>query len=368
MGGQSRPTPERQITIGVGTKAATIWRAATRLQDPPLGEISGDAAQGGGSPPDSSETRNAKLARLDGAVREIVRPDANPPSANEALSDMSASVQTIVQRAASLVELQSVIQELQKLHDFLHAEGERLEQEISKYAQISRSVMSTTRAKAATSTIPIVFVTGSDPVATGMVKNLGRPDANITGVTSLNFEIGQKRMVLIHELLPKATAVAALINPNSPTAEAQLKAMQNAAAKLGLKIDVVRASTEQDLTAAFAQLNRLQASTLVITTDAFFISETEKLAHLAALYNMPTIFQFRDFASNGGLISYGGSFAETYRLAGVYVGRILKGGHPSELPVQQSTKIELFINLGTAKALGIVVPPGLLARADEVIE
>jgi len=145
-GGQSRPTPERQITIGVGTKAATIWRAAARLQNPPPGEISGDVPPGGELPPDSSETRNAKLAKFDGAVREIVRPDAGPPSANEALSDMSANVQTIVQRAASLVELQSVIQELQKLHDFLHAEGERLEQEISEYAQISKSVTSTTRA------------------------------------------------------------------------------------------------------------------------------------------------------------------------------------------------------------------------------
>ena len=145
-GGQSRPTPERQITIGVGTKSATIWRAAARLQDPPLGEISGNAVPGDRSPPDSSETRNPKLAKFDSAVRGIVRPDADPPSANETLPDMSGNVQAIVQRPASLVELQSVIQELQKLHDFLHAEGERLEQEISEYAQISKSVTTATRA------------------------------------------------------------------------------------------------------------------------------------------------------------------------------------------------------------------------------
>jgi hypothetical protein len=147
MGDQSRRTAERQIAIGVGTKAATIWRAAARLQDPPLGEISRDAAPGDHSPPDSSETRKAKLAKFDGAVRQIVRPDADPSSsANETLPDMSANVQAIVQRAASLVELQSVIQELQKLHDFLHLEGERLEQEISEYARINKSVTTATRA------------------------------------------------------------------------------------------------------------------------------------------------------------------------------------------------------------------------------
>ena len=145
-GNQSQPTPELQITIGAGTKAATVWRAAARLQDPQLGEISRDAAPGGSSPPDSSETLKGKLAKFEGAVREIVRPDAAPPSPNETLPDMSANVQAIVQRAVSLVELQSVIQELQKLHDFLHTEGERLEQEISEYAKISKSVTTATRA------------------------------------------------------------------------------------------------------------------------------------------------------------------------------------------------------------------------------
>jgi putative ABC transport system substrate-binding protein len=223
-------------------------------------------------------------------------------------------------------------------------------------------------AKAATTTIPIVFVTGSDPVETGIVTSLRRPEANVTGVTSLNIEIGQKRLELIHELMPAATVVAALVNPSSPTAQAQSNDMQSAAGQLGLKIQILLASSEQDLTEAFAQLNQLQASALVISTDAFFISESTKLAQLAMLHGVPAIFQFRDFAAGGGLMSYGGSFAETYRMAGVYAGRVLRGDHPSELPVQQSTKVELFINLKTAKTLGITVTLPLLSRADEVIE
>ena len=208
-------------------------------------------------------------------------------------------------------------------------------------------------AKAATSTIPIVFVTGGDPVETGIVASLRRPEANVTGVTSLNIEIGQKRLQLVRELMPAATVVAALVNPSSPTAEVQSKDMQSAARQLGLKIHILQASSEQDLTAVFAQLNQLQASALVISTDAFFISESAKLAQLAALHGVPTIFQFRDFAATGGLMSYGGSFAETYRLAGIYAGRVLKGETPANLPVQQVTKVELIINLKTAKTLGL---------------
>ena len=223
-------------------------------------------------------------------------------------------------------------------------------------------------AKAATSTIPIVFVTGGDPVETGIVASLRRPGANVTGVTSLNIEIGQKRLQLVRELMPAATVVAALVNPSSPTAEVQSKDMQSAARQLGLKIHILQASSEQDLTAVFAQLNQLQASALVISTDAFFISESAKLAELAALHGVPTIFQFRDYAAAGGLMSYGGSFAETYRLAGIYAGRVLKGETPANLPVQQVTKVELIINLKTAKTLGLTMPPSLLARADEVIE
>ena len=223
-------------------------------------------------------------------------------------------------------------------------------------------------AKTATSTIPIVFVTGGDPVETGIVASLRRPEANVTGVTSLNIEIGQKRLQLVRELMPAATVVAALVNPSSPTAEVQSKDMQSAARQLGLKIHILQASSEQDLTAVFAQLNQLQASALVISTDAFFISESAKLAELAALHGVPTIFQFRDYAAAGGLMSYGGSFAETYRLAGIYAGRVLKGETPANLPVQQVTKVELIINLKTAKTLGLTMPPSLLARADEVIE
>jgi putative ABC transport system substrate-binding protein len=223
-------------------------------------------------------------------------------------------------------------------------------------------------AKAATTTIPILFVTGSDPVETGIVTNLRRPEANVTGVTSLNIEMGRKRLQLVHELMPAATIVVALVNPSSPTAEAQSKDMQSAAEQLGLKIHILQASSEQDLTAVFALLNRFQANALVISTDAFFISERVQLAHLAVLHKVPAVFEFRDFASAGGLMSYGANFAETYRLVGNYAGRVLKGDRPSELPVQQSTKVELIINLKTATALGLAVPLTLLGRADEVIE
>jgi putative ABC transport system substrate-binding protein len=223
-------------------------------------------------------------------------------------------------------------------------------------------------AKAATTTIPIVFVTGGDPVETGIVASLRQPETNVTGITSLNIEIGQKRLQLVHELIPAATVVAALVNPSSPTAEMQSKDLQRAAGQLGLEIHILQASSEQDLAAVFAQLNKLQASALVISTDAFFISESAKLAELAVLHSVPAIFQFRDFAAAGGLMSYGGNFAETYRLAGIYAGRVFRGDHPKELPVQQSTKVELMINLRTAKALGLSVPLELLGRADEVIE
>ena len=207
-------------------------------------------------------------------------------------------------------------------------------------------------AKAATTTIPIVFVTGGDPVETGIVASLRRPEANVTGVTSLNIEIGQKRLQLVRELMPAATVVVALVNPSSPTAEVQSKDMQSAAGLLGLKIHILQASSEQDLTAVFAQLNQLQASALVISTDAFFISESAKLAQLAVLHGVPAIFQFRDFAAAGGLMSYGGSFAETYRLAGIYAGRVLKGDS-CETACSAVTKVEFIINLRTAKTLGL---------------
>jgi putative tryptophan/tyrosine transport system substrate-binding protein len=224
-------------------------------------------------------------------------------------------------------------------------------------------------AKAATQTIPIVFVIGVDPVEAGLVANLNRPGGNLTGMTTLEGELEPKRLELLHELIPNATAFAVLINPTNPRAEANKRHDEAAARTLGLEIQVLHASNDQDLDAAFATLSKLQASALMISTDPFFNSRTELFAALAARHSMPTIFQFREFVAAGGLMSYGaGSLAEVYRLAGLYAGRILKGEKPGDLPVQETTKVDLFINLKTAKVLGLTVPLPLLSRADEVIE
>jgi putative ABC transport system substrate-binding protein len=224
-------------------------------------------------------------------------------------------------------------------------------------------------AKAATTTIPIVFVTGGDPVQVGLVASLARPGGNLTGVTSLNAEVGPKRLELLHELVPTATAFATLVNPTNPrNAEAQTRDLQAAARTRRVDLHVLPVSAERDLDAAFAALAELRAGGLVIGTDAFFIARSEQLALLALRYAMPTIFQFRGFAAAGGLMSYGGSFTDTFHKAGLYTGRILKGEKPADLPVQQATKLELTLNLKTARALGLTVPLPLLARADEVIE
>jgi putative ABC transport system substrate-binding protein len=224
-------------------------------------------------------------------------------------------------------------------------------------------------AKATTTTIPIVFGVAVDPIAVGLVASLARPGGNITGVTTLNLEVIPKRVELLHELIPTATVVALLVNPTSSTlAETTTRDARTAARTLGLEIYVLHASAERDFDTAFATLVQRQAGALMIAPDAFFNSHLEQLAALALRHAVPTIYQFRDFTTAGGLMSYGGSVTETYRLAGVYTGRILKGEKPADLPVQQSTKVELIINLKTAKALGLNVPPSLLARADEVIE
>jgi ABC-type uncharacterized transport system substrate-binding protein len=224
-------------------------------------------------------------------------------------------------------------------------------------------------AKAATTTIPIVFVTGGDPVQVGLVASLARPGGNLTGVTSLNAEVGPKRLELLHEMVPTATAFATLVNPANPrNAETQTRDLHAAARTLGLELHVLQASAERDLDAAFAALAELRAGGLVIGTDAFFIARSEQLAALALRHAMPTIFQFRGFAAAGGLMSYGGSFTDTFHKAGLYTGRILKGEKPADLPVQQATKLELILNLKTGRALGLTVPLPLLARADEVIE
>jgi len=224
-------------------------------------------------------------------------------------------------------------------------------------------------AKAATTTIPIVFETGGDPVQVGLVASLNRPGGNVTGVTQLNVVVAPKRLELLHELVPSARVAAVLVNPANPAStEPVLRASQLAAHNFGLELHVLNASTEGDFDAIFANVIQLRASGLVIGSDAFFTSRSEQLAALALRYAVPTIYEGRGFFAAGGLVSYGGSLADSYRLAGVYVGRVLKGEKPGELPVQQGTKVELFLNLKTARTLGLDVPTALLVRADEVIE
>jgi putative ABC transport system substrate-binding protein len=223
-------------------------------------------------------------------------------------------------------------------------------------------------AKAATTTIPIVFVIGSDPVSAGLVASLNRPGGNLTGAATLAVELGPKRLELLHELVPTAAIIAALVNPNVPAAETQSIDLRAAARRLGVQqLHVLHASTEREFDTVFATLLQLRAAALVIGNDDFFNSRTEQLATLALHNAVPTIFQYRTFAAAGGLMSYGGSM-DPYRLAGVYIGRILKGEKPADLSVQQSTKVELFVNLKTAKTLGVTVPQLLLGRADEIIE
>jgi putative tryptophan/tyrosine transport system substrate-binding protein len=223
-------------------------------------------------------------------------------------------------------------------------------------------------AKAATSTIPIVFTTGSDPVQLGLVESLSRPGGNVTGATQLAGEVAPKRVELAHELVPSATAIALLVNPRNPSAEASTTATVAAAVTLGLQLNVLQASTKPELDDAFTTFSQTRAGALVIDGDAFFNSRLELLAALALRHLVPAIYEYHRFVAAGGLASYGGSVTNSYRLAGVYTGRILKGEMPADLPVQQSTKVELFINLKTAKAFGLTVPPSLLARADELIE
>ena len=253
-------------------------------------------------------------------------------------------------------------------HDRLPAlAADLVHQQVAVIAQAGH-VLGVFAAKAATTTIPIVFVTGVDPVGLGLVASLSRPGVNLTGVTTLGIELEPKRLELLHGLIPAARTVGALVNRMHPIAEAQSSELQAAARALGLKLQILDASTERDFDAVFARLVELQADGLVIATDGLFISQSEHLARLAVRHAMPAIFQLRTFAAAGGLMSYGGDFAEMYRQSGVYVGRILKGEKPVDLPVQQVTRVELVLNLKTAKALGLEVPPTLLARADEVIE
>jgi putative tryptophan/tyrosine transport system substrate-binding protein len=223
-------------------------------------------------------------------------------------------------------------------------------------------------AKLATTSIPIVFQVGVDPVVAGLVASLSRPGGNLTGVTNLSVEVGPKRLELLRELVPAASDVAVLFNPTRSNAEAELRDLQGAAHLLGIKLHALEAGTDNEFETVFANLIQLRAGGLVISGDPFFNSRSEQLAALAMRHGVPAVYQFHEFAAAGGLISYGSSITDTHRLAGIYTGRILRGEKPADLPVQQSTKVELIINLKTAKALGVTVPSSLLARADEVIE
>ena len=223
-------------------------------------------------------------------------------------------------------------------------------------------------AKAATTTIPIVFTTGGDPISLGLVASLNRPGGNATGVAFMTVELTAKRLSLLHELVPGAARVIALVDPNYALAEAIIKDLQEARATLGLQVEILYAGTAREIDAAFATMVQKRADALLMTASPFFTNRRVQIVTLATRHALPVLYDIREFAEAGGLMSYGPSFRDIYQQAGIYTGRILKGERPADLPVMQPTKFELVINLTTARALGITVPNMLLARADEVIE
>jgi putative ABC transport system substrate-binding protein len=223
-------------------------------------------------------------------------------------------------------------------------------------------------AKAATTTIPIVFGVAQDPVGLGLIASLSRPGGNATGVNFFVAELGSKQLGLLHDLIPAAARVGLLVDPNAPTTESVMRDVAAAASAIGLQVDVVQASDSREIQSAFATLIRNRADALLVGPSGFFVSRRLQLAILAARHAIPVVYNVREYAEAGGLMSYGTSVRDAYRQIGVYAGRILKGAKPADLPVVQSSKFELVINLVTAKALGLDVPPTLLARADEVIE
>jgi putative tryptophan/tyrosine transport system substrate-binding protein len=222
-------------------------------------------------------------------------------------------------------------------------------------------------AKSATSTIPIVFSSG-DPVEGGVIAGLSRPGGNLTGVSTMNTEMTPKRLELLSELVPQAKVIALLVNPDNAIADRIIREVQEPARAKGLQLHILKAGTESEIAAAFATLIELHAAALVVASDSFFSSRREQFVALASRHAVPAIYDFREYAAAGGLISYGPSRTATWRLMGIYAGKILKGAKPADLPVQQPTTFELVVNLNTANALGLTVPPSILARADEVIE
>jgi len=260
--------------------------------------------------------------------------------------------------------------------EYRWAEGhyERLPALIADLVQRNVSVIAATStsaavaAKPATSTIPIVFEMGSDPVELGLVASLSRPGGNVTGVINLTVELGSKQLGLLHELVPRTTVIAALINPNFAGTEKQLRDWEAAARALGLQLILLRASTEREIETAFTTMARQSVGALLVSIDTFFIAQRNQIVALAARHAIPAVYELRDFAVAGGLMSYGTDLADAYRQAGLYTGRILKGEKPADLPVQRSTKFEFVINFKTAKTLGIEVPNSMQLLATEVIE
>jgi ABC-type uncharacterized transport system substrate-binding protein len=272
-------------------------------------------------------------------------------------------------KEAAFIEGQNVVVEYRSAEDQAHRlpalVADLVRQQVALIVGNTRSALA---AKSATTTVPIVFVTGGDPVTEGFVTSLNRPGGNTTGVSFLTSASGTKRLELLRQLVPKATAIAGLVNPNLPQAESERRDVQAAAHAIGQELIVVEAGSDRDIEAAFATFSQRGAGALFVATGSFFLSRRERLVALAAKHRIPTIYVLREFVTAGGLMSYGTSINDAYRLAGVYAGRILKGEKPADLPVQQSTKFEFVINLRTAKALGLDVPDRLLALADEVIE